>query len=489
MSQPHRELASRNNVAMKIAQSAIAATYEEIPPDVVHQTKRVLLDTLGCAIGGYSSDASRIIQEVVSECGHPGEATVFGSGLKSSLGMVALANGAMVRFLDYNDTAFILQGETYRTGYHPSEVIPPILALAEKEGLCGREVIVAINLGYDLSLAFLKGVTGPGMEKRGWNGDTRGAYVMPVVLGRMTGLSPEQIQNAVGIAGSCHAVLGILDTAAEEYTNTKNIRFPTMAQASLQALALARKGFTGPARMVEGEGGFAEVIMGGHYDLQPLLDFKGSWTIRETCLKSIIADFSAHGHLTATLTLAREHDIHPEDVVSIRITTSKRCADHTGDPVKKYPRNKETADHSSYWLTAIAILERAIGPDQFKPEKYADPRALELIEKIILVGDPSLDKERPAGISEITLKDGRLLRKRVDYPRGHARNPMSDQEVESKFRSMASRVMPRDQMERLIETVWKLDELNDVGEITALMVFGGDCRERWGNGEAVRVSG
>lgn len=489
MSRPHQELGISTNVAMRIAERAIAATYEEIPPDVVHQTKRVLLDTLGCAIGGYSSDASQIIQKVVSDCGHPGEATVFGSGLKSSLGMVTLANGAMVRFLDYNDTAFILQGETYRTGYHPSEVTPAILALAEKEGMSGREVILAMNLGYDLSLAFLRGVTGPGMEKRGWNGDTRGAYIMPVVLGRMMGLSPEQIRNAVGIAGSCHAVLGILDTAAEEYSNTKNIRFPTMAQASFLALALARKGFTGPARMVEGEGGFVDAIMGGHYDLRPLLDFKGSWTIRETCLKSIIADFSAHGHLTATLTLAREHDIHPEDVVSIRITTSKRCADHTGDSVKKYPRNKETADHSSYWLTAMAILERAIGPDQFKPEKYTDPRALELIEKIILIGDPSLDRERPAGISEITLKDGRLLRKRVDHPRGHARNPMTDHEVESKFRSMASRVMSQAQMERLIETVWKLDELNDVGEIARLMVFDEGCQERGTDGQDIRVSG
>ncbi len=472
MSQTHQGPAHSTNVAVQIAQMAIEATYDEIPPEVVHQTKRVLLDTLGCAIGGYPSDASKIIQEVVADCGHPGEATVFGSGIKSSLGMVALANGAMVRFLDYNDTAFILEGETYRTGYHPSEVIPAILALAEKEGLSGREVIVAINLGYDLSLAFLKGVTGAGMEKRGWNGDTRGAYIMPVVLGRMMRLSPGQIQNAIGIAGSCHAVLGILDTAAEEYTNTKNIRFPTMAEAAFLALALARKGFTGPARMIEGEGGFVDAIMGGSYDLQPLLDYKGSWTIRETCLKSIIADFSAHGHLTATLTLAREHNIHPEDVASIRITTSKRCADHTGDPVKKYPRNKETADHSSFWLTAIAILERAIGPDQFKPEKYTDPRAMDLIEKITLVGDPSLDKERPAGISEITLKDGRVLKKRVDHPRGHARNPMTDEEVESKFRSMASRVMPRAQMDRLIETIWRLDELNHVRDISSLMVFG-----------------
>ncbi|MGQ9653901.1 MAG: hypothetical protein ACUVXD_07525, partial [Thermodesulfobacteriota bacterium] len=91
--------------------------------------------------------------------------------------------------------------------------------------------------------------------------------------------------------------------------------------------------------------------------------------------------------------------------------------------------------------------------------------------------------------SEITLKDGRLLRKRVDHPRGHARNPMTDHEVESKFRSMASRVMSQAQMERLIETVWKLDELNDVGEIARLMVFDEGCQERGTDGQDIRVSG
>jgi 2-methylcitrate dehydratase len=92
-------------------------TFQDLPPDVVHQTKRVVLDTLGCAIGGYASEASRVIQELIKELGHPEEATVFGSGMKTSCLNAVLANGAMVRYLDYNDTAFIIQEETYRTGY------------------------------------------------------------------------------------------------------------------------------------------------------------------------------------------------------------------------------------------------------------------------------------------------------------------------------------------------------------------------------------
>ena len=458
-------------IALELAKNVKSVTFQDLPQDIVHQTKRLVLDTLGCAIGGYASEASRVIQEVVKELGHPEEATVFGSGLGTSCLNAALANGAMVRYLDYNDTAFILQGETYRTGYHPSEVIPPILALGERQHLSGEDVITTINLGYDLSLAFLEGVVGPGMEKRGWNGDTRGAFIMPLVAGKILGLTEEQMQNAVGISGSCHAVFGILDTPAEEYTMTKNIRFPMMSYGGILAAMLAQKGFTGPGGMIEGHDGFIEVIMNGDYDLGALRNVKGKFAIRETCIKSIIADFSSHGHLTATLTLVREHDIKPEDVAEVRITTSKRCAEHTGDPVKKYPKNKETADHSSYYLTAIAIIDRQIGPDQFTPEKYNNSRVRELIDKVILKGDPSLDKVRPAGISEITTKKGEKYSLRVDYPRGHAHNPMTDEEVVDKFTSMASRYMSDECVKQVIDTVFELDKLGDIGKLNRLMVF------------------
>lgn len=460
------------STAQKLAQYVINLRFQDLPQDVIHQTKRIMLDTLGCAIGGYASEASQTIQELIKELGHLEETTVFGSGLKTSCLNAALVNGVMVRYLDYNDTAFIIQGETYRTGYHPSEIIPGILALGERQHLSGREVIAAIVAGYDLSLCFLEAVRGPGMEKKGWNGDTRGAYIMPLMAGKLLGLNENQIENAVGIAGSCHAVLGILDTPAEEYTMTKNIRFPTMSYAGIMAAMLAKKGFTGPTTIIEGNDGFVQVIMNGEYDLTKLIPTKGKFAIRETCIKSIAADFSSHGHLTATLKLVKENDIKPEDVAEVKIITSKRCAEHTGDPVKKYPKNKETADHSSYYLTAIAIIDRQIGPEQFTPEKFQNPKVRELIDKVILKGDPDLDKARPAGISEIVSKQGKKYQCRVDYPRGHARNPMTDEEIIGKFKSMASKYMSDKQTNQIIDTVFALDKLEDVGKLNRLMVFG-----------------
>ena len=457
-------------IAYELARYSQELTYQDLPADVVHYVKRILLDTLGCAMGGVASKANEAIQAYIKELRHPEEATVFGSGQRTSCLNAAFANGAMVRFLDYNDTAFILQGETYRTGYHPSEVIPGILAVGERQHLGGPDIITAIVLGYDLSLAFLEGVRGAGIEKKGWNGDTRGAYIMPIVAGKLLGLDAEQIANAVGIAASCHAVLGILDTPAEEYTMTKNIRFPTMAQAGISAALMAQKGFTGPTSVIEGHDGFIQSVMNGEYDITPLTNLKGKFAIRDACIKGIIADFSTHGHLAATLTLVNEHDIRPEDVAAVRITTSQRCAQHTGDPVKKYPRNKETADHSSYYLTAIAIIDRTIGPAQFTPAKFEDPRVRELIDKVVLVGDPTLDKARPAGISEITTHAGATYRCRVDNPRGHARNPMTDAEVIDKFQRTVCDQMSAGQIQEIVDRVFDLEHLDDIGRLNRLIV-------------------
>jgi 2-methylcitrate dehydratase len=460
------------SVARQLAEEVLAFRVEDLPSDVIHQTKRLVLDTLGCAIGGYASEASKALKTLIVELGGPREATVIGNGIRTSCLNAALLNGVMARYLDYNDAVVSQVEGAFRVGYHPSEVIPPILALAERQHLSGLEVIATIVLGYDLSNRFLEGIVGREMEQRGWNGDTRGAYIMPFVAGRLLGLDAGQVANAVGISGSTHAVLGILDASAEAYTMTKNMRFPTMACGGIFAAMLARHGFTGPERIFEGHDGFISTFLGGEYEPAKLTDTRRRYTIMEACIKSIIADYSAHGHLSATLRLVKEHDIRPEDVTKVRITASTRCARHTGDPAKKYPHNKETADHSSHYLTAMAILERRLGPAQFSPEKYSDPKVLSLIDKVVFEGDPSLDAMfLTAGTSEIVTRQGRRYACQVNYAKGHPRDPLSDQEIVDKFADMAAQYMSKRQIDRVVRAVFALDKLDDIRGLNRLMVF------------------
>jgi 2-methylcitrate dehydratase len=462
-------------VARELAKFGLSLRFKDLPKEVVHETKRALLDALGCAVGGYPSLASKIMQEVTKELGGPKEATIIGSGLRTSSLNAILANGVMVRYLDFNDTYLVPVGNSV-LGNHPSDMIPAILAVAEREKLKGQDIIAAMALGYELSARFndcaiTPKAEAPTIEEKGWNTDTRGAFIMPIVTGRLLGLSEEQIEHAIGISGSHNLVLGILDATGEEYNMTKNLRFPRTAYGGLMATLLARRGFTGPRRVIEGNKGFVKSVMRGDFDIEKLTEPIGRFKILDTMYKYVAADATTHGHVTATLQMVKEHKIKPQDVVEVRIKAGTRCIEHTGDPVKRYPTNKESADHSSYYLTAIAILDRRVGPDQYTPKKLNDPKVREMIDKVKLKADPSLDRFGRAGISEIRTKQGAVYRQRVEYPKGDPRNPMTDQEIEEKFRSMAEKVMTESQIEKVISTVFQLEKLETVNNLMRAMVF------------------
>ncbi len=466
-------------VARDLAKYALGIAFDDLPKEVVHEAKRAVLDTLGCAIGGYSGESCKIIRNLVQELDGPKESTVIGSGLKTSCFNAMLANGIAVRYLDFND-AYLNSVGTRMTGGHPSEVIPGALALGEREHSKGRDVINAIVIGYELSARFLDfecppTAVAPGITGRGWNPDTRGIFVMPAMAGKLLGLSQSQMEHAIGISGCHNMILGIVDIDGEEYSMVKSLRFPLTACSGVMAAMMAKKGFTGPARVIEGHDGFVQTVMvtGGGYDVKELTKFGKRFKILDTIYKSVSAEATTHGHLTATLELVREHDIKPKDVVKVKIVAPTRCTKHTGDPIKRSPKIKEMADHSSYYVTAVAILDREVGPDQYTPQKLKDPRIREMIGKISMEADPSLDHFRRAGITEIKTKQGITYKRRVEYPKGDPRNPMTDQELEDKFRSMAEKFMTEKQIKKLIATVYEMEKLDDINRLMRAMVFKG----------------
>jgi 2-methylcitrate dehydratase len=458
------------SVSEKLAKYALELNFDDLPNEVVHQTKRLLIDTLGCAVGGYSGDASQILQQVVKELDGPPESTVIGSGIRTSCLNATLANGAMVRYLDYNDTPRL---QTTMMG-HSSEVIPATLAVGEREHSSGKEVITAIVLGYELCKRFVDGIIGPTLEERGWNVDTRGAYVMPLVVGKLLGLNETQLVNAVGLSGCHNQILEVVDATGEEFTMAKNLRFPFTAYGAILGAFLARRGYTGPARVIDGEGGFVKSVLGGDYNVERVLakDPNNRFAIMDSNLKSITASYGQQGYLTALLTLTKQHNIKPEDVVKIKLTASPRVARHNGDPAKRYPSNKETADHSAYFLAAIGIIDRQIGPDQFSVEKFKDPRVLTLIDKVSIEGSPELGGEAyAAGIAEITTKHGATHKLRVDKPIGHHLNPMLDKQIEEKFSAMAVKFMSNQQIQSVFDAIYNMENLDDVGKLMRQMVF------------------
>ena len=172
------------------------------------------------------------------------------------------------------------------------------------------------------------------------------------------------------------------------------------------------------------------------------------------------------------MAIVKEQDLKPEDIAAVRIKTGLREWRRTTTPAKKYPRNSENADHSAFYGNAIAIKERAFGPDQVvPPEKFTDPVVLELIEKITVEPDSSFPEFSRGGISEITTRDGRQFQKRIELPHGFGDDPLTDNELEDKFREMAIKFMGEEQIQQIFDTVWNVESLTDMGKLTRLMVF------------------
>ncbi|MBI2989449.1 MAG: MmgE/PrpD family protein [Deltaproteobacteria bacterium] len=473
-------------IAEQLAHEAKGLTFRELPAEVIHRVKRSMLDTLGVGFGGYLSEPSQIIQSMVREMNGPGESTVFGSGLKTSCLYATLANGVMARYLDYTDRSFLTKEARNHTGHH-GESIPPILAVGERQHSTGQEVITAVVLTYELLNKIFGSIPGYDsvLDKRGWVHETmRTPCVMALVAGRLLGLDEEQMANALAVAGCFNFELGILNWCEEEIPMARNLRFPYGAYGGILGALLAQKGFKGPLNVFEGHHGLAEVVTGGEMDLEKLRQPRKDWTILNTWIKRFAAGGNMQGLLEATLTLVKEHDIRAEDVAEVRIkTTSLTCRILANSETRRYPQTTYTADHSSYYCTAVAILDRAVGPDQFTDEKLRDPRVRELADKVFIEPDSRLDEVASLGSSgpaivEILTKKGEKYNCEVLRPRGHAMNPVTDADIEEKFRSMAGKFMGDKQMRQIIDTVYNLEKLHDIGELIKLLVIPGQISQK-----------
>jgi len=454
------DLLNRSSVAYQLARYALTLDYTKLPPDVVHQAKRSLLDTLGCAIGGHEAPGRPICEEVAMELGGPNEATVIGSGMRTSAHNATLVNSFMVRFLDYND---------HGGGGHNSDSIPAILAVAEREHTGGRDFLTSVVISYELGARVVESFTGKKLDL-GWGGDIRGMLSMPCALGRLMGLNEDQIANAIGSCACGNFTLGLLDADREEFSMRKNLRFGAISCAAILYCMLAKKGFTGPIRVIEGEFGWRQVLAQGEMDLERIVDFSG-WRMRHVWHKSVPMNGSSAAHVLATLAIVKEQDLKPEDIAAVRITTSRREACHTTALAKRYPRNAETADHSAHYLNAIAIKDRTCGLNTIEPAKFTDPVVLDLIEKITVVGDKDPRFHHNEGTSQITTKDGRVFENHIVWPHGYGESRLSDEEIEVKFKEMASKYMDSRQIRKIIDTAWNAEKLDDMGELMKLMVF------------------
>jgi 2-methylcitrate dehydratase len=453
---------SAETITAEMARWAADLRFEDIPDSAVREARRYLLDTLGCALGGFKQEDAEIALEVLDEIAGEGPATVIGSGRRMDVVSAALANALMVRVMDYNDIYW------QQDPSHPSDIIPAAMACAERMDKDGRELIVGIVLGHEFEMRLCEAAF-PGIRERGWHHATLTAFVSPIVAGRLLNLPWEKIQHAIGISASRHATFGAV--TAGKLTMMKNTVDPMATQSGVLAALLAEKGYSGPEHVIDGKEGIVHCL-GPEWKLDVLTEGLGeSWRIERCGMKAFPTEALTHTPISAVLDIVINNDLSADDVATVRIGSTARSADILADPSKYDPRSKETADHSLPYVIAAAVADRQVTPVQFTPEKIMDPRIRAQLSKVEVIADPEIEKVFPAlqrADVEIETTDGRTFSTRLDYPKGDPRNPLTDTEIEAKFDALAAPVMTDAAAARLKEAVWSLEQLGSVTELMAL---------------------
>jgi len=473
-----KAVAHKETVTATISRWAAGLEYEQLSQDAVYQAKRFLLDSVGCALGGYQQHDVKIALEVLEEIAGRGPATVIGTGKKVDAVSASLANGLMIRCMDYNDIYW------KQDPSHPSDIFPAAMACCERGRSGGKELIVGFVLGHEFEMRFCEAAF-PGIRERGWHHATLTAFVSPIVAGRALRLSWEQIQHAVGISASRHATLGAV--TAGKLTMMKNTVDPMATQSGVLAALMAEKGYTGPEHVVDGKEGLTHCF-GPEWKLNILTDGLGeSWRMTQCGMKFFPTEALTHAPISAVLDLVKQHDLKPDQVVKIQIRSLARAADILSDPSKYDPHTKETADHSLPYVIAAALAERQVTPAQFEMKKIMDPTIRAQLRKVEVVADPEIEKVFPAlqrVIVNITTTDGRSLSKQLDYPKGDPRNPLSDAEIEEKFGALAEGVLSSGAQKRLKDAIWNLEKVGSVSRLMALMKA--DVRPRPAHGKTTK---
>ena len=373
--------------------------------------------------------------------------------------MAAFANTAMVRYLDCNDT-YISKGSG-----HPSDMIPACLAVAEAHRASGKDTLVAIAAAYEVFTGLADVVA---LRERGWD---QGIFV---VLGsaagaaKLLGLTNEQTGNALAIAVSGN--VATRQTRSGELSMWKGCATAAAARAGVFSALLACEGMTGPTAAFEGRHGVWDQVT-GPFQLGRLGGEGVAFGIERTHLKFFPSEYHSQAPLWMALELRSK--VRVEEIEAINVQTYYTAYSEIGsEPEKWDPQTRETADHSLPYLLALALTDGRITADSFSPKRMRDPELRQLMRGISIAENPEFTRQYPSKmVSEIEVltRSGQRLVETASYPKGHAMNPMSDAEVESKFADLSENLLTSGQRESILRALWDIDQVADIGKVIELV--------------------
>src|SRR5262245_43603570 len=451
---------------MVLAEFAAALTYEAIPERVRDYCKDLLLDALACAVAGHQGEETRQLAALSAELAQSNESTVIGGG-RLSLAGATLLNGYLI-------TAVTMCDAHRSTLTHITpEVVPPALAIAERDELSGRDLLVALVAGCEVTTRVGVGIDFPVFRAKGWHGPgVFGPFGAAAAVGRLLCFDAETMARAFGLAGSQAA-----GTFAAWGTPTVKFHQCRGALSGLMAALLAEQKFSATREFLTArDGGLYNSYASGGRPEAAIAELASRWELEQIALRPWPAASSIQGMMTAMFDLVEKNDVESPQVKTLRIALSPPVFDmHGGFATYK---GKFDALLSAHYVAAAILHDRQMTLAQFEPARYDDPQLRGFAERVEVRADPGLSGAQSTVALETS--DGRQLSARCLHPLGAPENRLSRVQVESKFRTYAAGRLAN--VEGVIGAVARLEELASVRTLMQLL------REAQANGERAQAA-
>src|SRR5215211_370941 len=427
----------------------VRSTPDDLPADVVHEARRALVNIVGCALGGARHEAVDITIAALGPMFGAPDAAVLGRTDRADPLHAALLNGIASHVEDFDDT---LPANYIHAS---SPVASALLAYASANPVSGRDLVHAFVLGFEVT-SRLGNATYPAHYAAGWHSTgTAGTFGAAVAIGTLLGLSRERMVWAIGLAGTQAA--GV----REQFGSMGKALHPgRAAQNGYGAALLARGGFTSGAQGIEGPRGWAAVTA-SEYDLAKVTDGLGeSWELHVNTYKPFPCGIVNHPAIDACIQLHDEHGVRAHDVAAVRLHVAPLVIDLCGKTdIHTGLEGKFSVVHGA----SVGLVRGRAGLREYTDEAVNDPGVKAVRERTTReADDPSVTED---GVHvELELTGGRMLRKRLEGSLGNLKRPLTDEQLDAKFRDQATLAVTAEQAELALELSWRVDDLADVAE-------------------------
>lgn len=440
-------------VTRTLARYLVNSRWEGIPGPVRHEASRALLNWLGCAVGSCRHETVERALAAVRPHGGPPQAAVLGRPERLDILHAALVNGIGSHVLDFDDT--------HARAIHPSApVLPALLALSEWRPVTGAELLHAFVLGVEAEERVGLSVF-PEHYDAGWHiTGTAGVFGAAAAAGKLLRLDEQQMRWALGIAATQSA--GLQEMFGSD---CKSLHPGRAAQNGLTAALLAAQGFTSSERAIEAPRGFARVLS-TKFDPEVITSGLGSrYELLSNMYKPYACGLVVHAAIDGCIELCREHRLAPAAIDAVELSVSPLVLRLTGH---REPQTGLEGKFSVYHAVSAAIVHGAAGEAQFSTSCVRDPAVIALRRRVSAREDPAIG--RTEARVTIRTRDGRRLERHVEHALGTLARPMSDADLERKFRGLVAGVLPAARLEQSIELCWGMGALDDAGALARAAV-------------------